>query len=146
MIRTSANAGFTLVEILVVIAILSLLAGVVMVNILPNLGLGNQAAAKTQIANFASALNTYRIAHGRFPTEAQGLDALVRAPTVPPVPKNYPAGGYLTGGEVPSDPWGRAYIYLAPGRQNEPFEVLSYGADGLEGGSGEDADLSSSHP
>lgn len=146
MKRSSANAGFTLVEILVVIAILSLLAGVVMVNVLPSLGMGNQAAAKTQIANFASALNTYRIAHGRFPTEEQGLDALVRAPTVSPVPKNYPAGGYLASGEVPQDPWGRAYVYLVPGRQDEPFEVLSYGADGMEGGSGEDADLSSSHP
>ena len=137
------RAGFTLVEILVVIAIISLLAGVVLLNVAPQMGLGSQAAAKSQIQVFSSAIDTYRMAHGRYPTQQQGLEALVRKPSQEPVPENYPDGGYLNGRNIPLDPWKRPYVYLCPGRQNEPFEILSYGADGEPGGSGGDADLSS---
>ena len=138
-----ARSGFTLVEILVVIAIISLLAGVVLLNVAPQMGLGSQAAAKAQIQVFSSAIDTYRMAHGRYPTQQQGLEALVRKPSQEPVPENYPDGGYLNGRNIPLDPWKRPYVYLCPGRQNEPFEILSYGADGEPGGSGGDADLSS---
>ncbi len=138
-----ARGGFTLVEILVVIAIISLLAGVVLLNVAPQMGLGSQAAAKSQIQVFSSAIDTYRMAHGRYPTQQQGLEALVRKPSQEPVPENYPDGGYLNGRNIPLDPWKRPYVYLCPGRQNEPFEILSYGADGEPGGSGGDADLSS---
>ena len=141
--ETGARAGFTLVEILVVIAIISLLAGVVLLNVAPQMGLGSQAAAKSQIQVFSSAIDTYRMAHGRYPTQQQGLEALVRKPSQEPVPENYPDGGYLNGRNIPLDPWKRPYVYLCPGRQNEPFEILSYGADGEPGGSGGDADLSS---
>lgn len=137
------RAGFTLVEILVVIAIISLLAGVVLLNIAPQIGMGSQAAAKAQIQVLSSAATTYRMAHGRYPTQPQGLDALVRKPAQEPIPENYPDGGYLSGRTVPPDPWKRPYIYLIPGRQNENFEILSYGADGEPGGSGADADVSS---
>ena len=137
------RAGFTLVEILVVIAIISLLAGVVLLNIAPQIGMGSQAAAKAQIQVLSSAATTYRMAHGRYPTQQQGLEALVRKPAQEPVPENYPDGGYLNGRNIPLDPWKRPYVYLCPGRQNEPFEILSYGADGEPGGSGGDADLSS---
>ena len=140
------RAGFTLVEILVVIAIISLLAGVVLLNIAPQMGLGSQAAAKAQIQVLSSAVTTYRMAHGRYPTQQQGLEALVRKPAEEPVPQNYPEGGYLNSRTVPLDPWKRPYLYLCPGRQNEPFEILSYGGDGEPGGSGADADLSSSTP
>jgi general secretion pathway protein G len=139
-LRTS---GFTLVEILVVIAIISLLAGVVLLNIAPQMGMGSQAAAKAQIQVLASAVNTYRMAHGRYPTQQQGLDALVKKPAQEPIPQNYPDGGYLNSRTIPLDPWKRPYIYLTPGRQNEPFELLSYGADGEPGGSGANADISS---
>ena len=139
-------AGFTLVEILVVIAIISLLAGVVLVNVLPAIGLGNQAAAKAQIQTLSSALTTYRIAHGRYPTQEQGLSALVACPRAEPVPRDYPPGGYLSSTVLPPDPWKRDYIYLIPGRAGESYEILSYGADGEPGGTGENQDLSSSAP
>lgn len=138
------TSGFTLVEILVVIAIISLLAGVVLLNIAPQIGMGSQAAAKAQIQVLSSAATTYRMAHGRYPTQQQGLEALVRKPAQEPIPENYPDSGYLSGRTVPTDPWKNAYIYLCPGRQNEPFEILSYGADNEPGGSGADADVSSS--
>ena len=140
------RAGFTLVEILVVIAIISLLAGVVLLNIAPQIGMGSQAAAKAQIQVLSSACTTYRMAHGRYPTQAQGLEALVQKPTQEPIPENYPDGGYLSGRVVPPDPWKRPYVYLIPGRSGENFEILSYGADGEPGGSGADADVSSSIP
>jgi general secretion pathway protein G len=138
------TSGFTLVEILVVIAIISLLAGVVLLNIAPQIGMGSQAAAKAQIQVLASALNTYRMAHGQYPAQTQGLDALVRKPDRDPIPANYPAGGYLNSRTLPLDPWKRPYLYLTPGRQDEPFEILCYGADGEPGGEGADADISSS--
>ena len=99
------RAGFTLVEILVVIAIISLLAGVVLLNIAPQIGMGSQAAAKAQIQVLSSAATTYRMAHGRYPTQQQGLDALVRKPAQEPIPENYPDSGYLSGRTVPADPW-----------------------------------------
>ena len=139
----AARAGFTLVEILVVIAIISLLAGVVLLNIAPQIGMGSQAAAKAQIQVLSSAATTYRMAHGRYPTQQQGLEALVQKPSQEPIPENYPDGGYLSGRVVPPDPWKRPYLYLIPGRQDENFEILSYGADGEPGGSGADADVSS---
>ena len=139
------TSGFTLVEILVVIAIISLLAGVVVLNVAPQLGMGKQATAQSQIQILSSALDTYQMAHGAFPTQAQGLDALVRKPAQEPVPANYPESGYLKSRTVPLDPWKRPYVYLTPGRQNEPFEILSYGADGQPGGEGAASDLSSAN-
>ena len=142
--RATPTAGFTLVEILVVLAIISLLAGVVLVNVAPNLMMGQQATAKAQIKEFTSALATYQLAHGNYPTQQQGLDALVKRPTREPVPANYPPGGYLAPRTLPLDPGKRPYLYLIPGRQNEPYEIFTYGADGEPGGSGPDADISSS--
>lgn len=139
----ASRAGFTLVEILVVIAIISLLAGVVVLNIAPQLGMGKQAAAQSQIQILSSALDTYQMAHGAYPAQHQGLDALVRKPAQEPIPRNYPDSGYLKSRAVPLDPWKRPYIYLIPGRQNEPFEILSYGADGQPGGDSANADISS---
>ncbi len=137
------RAGFTLVEILVVIAIISLLAGVVLLKVAPHMGMGPQAASTAQVQVLSSAIDTYHMAHGRYPTQAQGLSALVKKPTHEPIPKNYPDSGYLKSRSVPLDSWKRPYIYLTPGRQNEPFEILSYGGDGEPGGSAAKADISS---
>ena len=140
-----SRAGFTLVEILVVIAIMLLLAGVVLLNIAQQLGIGKQAAAQAQIQVLASGVSTYHMAHGVYPTPQQGLEALVKKPTREPIPANYPEGGYLNSRTLPLDPWKRPFIYLCPGLQNEPFEILSYGADGEPGGSGGNSDLYSAH-
>ncbi len=140
------NGGFTLVEMLVVLAIISLLAGVVVLNVAPQLLAGSQGKAKAQIQVFSTALNTYYAEQGRYPTQEQGLEALVQKPVRGPIPTRYPENGYLSTRELPLDPWGHPYIYLIPGRQGEVFEILTYGADGEEGGSGGDEDLSSAHP
>ena len=135
--------GFTLLEVLVVVLIITILATVVGVNISREPGRARSAAARAQIGAFKTALQLYRMNHGFLPTQEQGLEALVRRPETPPVPQNYPDDGYLDSSEVPLDPWGRPYIYLAPGTRGQSFEIISYGADGEPGGEGEAADISS---
>ena len=138
------RGGFTLVEILVVILIITVLAGLVAVNVVHAPGQSRVAAARLQVNQIQTALDLYKMALGRYPTQAQGLEALVKKPTQEPVPPNYPEGGYLKSLEVPKDPWGREFIYLCPGSAGEAYEVISYGQDGEEGGAGEAADISSS--
>ncbi len=137
------RGGFTLMEILVVVMIISILATIVGVQVIPRLGEAKQSAARAQMAAFEQALGVYRLHHGRYPTREQGLAALCRKPTVPPIPENYPAEGYLDSSEVPLDPWGRAYVYFIPGSDGRPYEIVSYGADGEPGGEGENAEVSS---
>jgi general secretion pathway protein G len=136
--------GFTLLEILVVVMIITILATVVGLNVLKEPGKARVTVAKSQIGVFRSALQQYKMENGRYPTQAQGLSALCEKPSVDPVPDHYPADGYLESRKIPSDPWSHEYVYLAPGPNGEPFVVISYGADGEPGGAGEDADLSSS--
>ncbi len=138
--------GFTLVEILVVVTIIVILATLVGVRVIPRLGEAKQAKAVADIARLKTALSLYRLDTGMYPTQEQGLQALVACPTVEPIPAKYQAGGYLEGGQVPSDPWGREYVYLVPGADGEPFEIISYGADGEPGGEGENGDISSRTP
>ena len=138
------SSGFTLVEIMVVIMIIALLTGLVGKNVIGNFTKGKRTAAKAQIQVLSSALTTYRMDNGRYPTQTQGLKALVIKPNTEPVPKSYLEGGYLDKTNLPLDSWGVDYIYVIPGRQNEKFEIISYGSDGEPGGTGGDADLSSS--
>ena len=138
------KAGFTLIEILVVVLIITILAGIVGVNILHKPGEARVSAARMQVQQLKTAVQLYRAEQGRLPTQEQGLEALVNRPTREPVPQNYPEGGYLDSRKVPLDPWNHDYIYLAPGRRGEPFEIISYGDDGEPGGDGEAADLTSS--
>ncbi|MDI6775410.1 MAG: type II secretion system major pseudopilin GspG [Verrucomicrobiota bacterium] len=135
--------GFTLLEILVVVMIIVILATIVGIKVIPRLGQAKQAKAVAEVATLKTALDLYRIDAGSYPTQEHGLQALAQRPIREPIPPKYPPHGYLNGGKVPLDPWGREYVYLAPGPEGEPYEIVSYGADGEPGGEGENADVSS---
>ena len=139
---TARQSGFSFIEILVVVAIISILATTVGVSVFKWIEKANVAKARTQIGSFNVALQAYNVDNGRFPTEAQGLAALCVAPTLPPEPKQYPDGGYLDSLAIPKDPWGNDYVYTVPGPAGKPYEISSYGRDGEPGGEGSDADIS----
>ncbi|MBW7909000.1 MAG: type II secretion system major pseudopilin GspG [Kiritimatiellae bacterium] len=143
-IPSKRTSGFTLVELLVVIAIITILAGVVTVSLVHKPAEARVAAAKLQIKQLQTALNIYRTEQGRFPTQEQGLDALVRIPDREPIPRTYPRDGYLDGTRLPLDPWNNPFIYLTPGRSGESYEIISYGSDGEPGGTDDASDISSS--
>lgn len=128
--------GFTLVEMLVVITIIALIMSVAGPRVLTFLTESKVKAAKIQIESFSSALDLYFIDTGRYPSKSEGLNALVQRPTNVAVW----GGPYLKGNSVPSDPWGKPYLYNAPG-QGAPYDLISYGADGQEGGNGPAADI-----
>lgn len=119
------------------------LAGIVTVNVIRHQSESRVQTAKLQISQLEQALQSFYLDHGRYPTQAQGLEALVEKPTRPPVPATFPEEGYLARRRVPLDPWGNPFIYLAPGRAGQPFEIISYGSDGEPGGTGHAADISS---
>ncbi len=135
--------GFTLIEVLIVMAILMSLVGIVGVNVISAQKKAKVKTARIQLKQLASAVQLYYADHSDFPTTAQGLDALVNRPVAPPVPDNYPSGGYLDSTRVPLDPWKNEYIYLSPGRAGLVFEIVSYGSDGEPGGTDTAKDLSS---
>jgi general secretion pathway protein G len=138
--RGPAQAGFTLIEVMVVIAVIAMLAALVGPNVFRNVGTARDATARSQIELLGAALDSYRLDNGRYPTTDQGLQALRTEPTLSPAPGNW-QGPYLRR-EVPEDPWGNPYIYLAPGQVNPTgYDLLSLGADGELGGEGEDADV-----
>lgn len=132
------SAGFTLIEMLVVLVIIGLIMGLVGPRVLTYLTDARVKATKLQIEALSSALDLYYLDTGRYPSSSEGLSALVRRPS------NADAwnGPYLKGGAVPADPWKNDYIYRAPG-DNAPFEIVSLGSDGREGGSGSAADIRS---
>ena len=133
------RSGFTLIEILVVIVVIAILATLVAPNVFQHVGTAKTTTAKSQIEMLSSALDAYRLDTGAYPTTQQGLQALMELPQVDP-PANW-RGPYLRKA-VPSDPWGRAYVFIAPGEANpRGFDLLSFGADGKPGGDGEDADV-----
>ncbi len=135
------QSGFTLIEIMVVVMIIGLLAGLVGARIWQYIGPAKQNAAKAQIMNFKTSLDKYYMDNGRYPTTEQGLQALVEKPAGFPEPKNYDPDGYLD--SIPLDPWGYEYVYFSPGVQGGKYSLESYGADGVDGGEGEDADIES---
>ena len=144
--RRPRREGFTLLELLVVIAIIAALAAVVAPSVFRNVGDAKIASAKSQIEIFGVALNQYRLDNGAYPSTNQGLDALRALPTTVGDDGQPPAnwrGPYLSR-IVPSDPWGRAYVYRAPGAVNpDSYDLYSLGKDGKLGGDGEDADITS---
>jgi general secretion pathway protein G len=136
--RNHREAGFTLIEIMVVIAIIGILATLIVPNIMGRPDEARVTAAKHDVGTINQALKLYRLDIGRYPTSEQGLKALVERPTSEPIPQNWKTGGYLS--SVPKDPWGNPYHFSNPGTRGE-IDVISYGADGKPGGTGTDADI-----
>jgi general secretion pathway protein G len=134
--------GFTLIELMVVIVILGILAGLIVPRIMGRPEQAKQVKAKVQIESISTALKLYKLDNGRYPTTEQGLQALVEQPASGTIPKNWRKGGYLEKSKVPKDPWGNEFIYLSPGVHDE-FDIIAYGADGAPGGEDEDADINS---
>ncbi len=138
----SPESGFTLIEIIVVVFILSLLAAIVAPKLMGRTDDAKIADAKVQIRNFETALKLYKLDNGSYPETQQGLDALTTKPTSGKLPAKYREGGYLEQKTIPADPWGNAYVYVSPGLHGD-YDLMSYGADGKEGGQGKDADITS---
>ncbi len=129
--------GFTLIEMMVVIAIIGILAALIVPKIMSRPDQARRVAAHQDIATIMQALDLYRLDNGRYPTQEQGLTALASRPTVEPVPSNWKDGGYLQ--RLPNDPWGAPYQYANPGVHGE-IDVFSYGANGRAGTGGDDKD------
>jgi len=134
--------GFTLIEIMVVIVILSMLAILVGPKIIGRTDDAKIADAKVQIKNLETALKLYKLDNGDYPGTEQGLQALVEKPAAGVIPKNYREGGYLEHKDVPKDPWNNDYLYISPGEHGD-FDLYSLGADGVRGGEKKDADIES---
>ena len=131
-----AERGFTLVDILVVITIIGLIMALVGPRVINYLGEAKVKAAKIQIESFSSALDLYYLDAGRYPSSSEGLTALAQRPGGSQTWN----GPYLKGGVVPNDPWGKPYVYRAPG-EHGAYDIVSYGSDGQEGGTGTAADI-----
>lgn len=136
--RRAREDGFTLIELLVVIVIIGLLATVVVINVLPAGDQARTTKAQADIATLEGGLEQFRLDVGRYPTTAEGLQALSANPGTLGATARYRAGGYVK--RLPDDPWGQPYQYANPGKHG-PFDVYSLGADGVEGGEGQDADI-----
>lgn len=132
--------GFTLIEIMVVVVIIGILIGLIAPNVLSRVDGARVTAARTDISTLEQALAMYRLDNHRYPTTDQGLEALIIKPGAAPEPRNWNPEGYLKQ-QLPNDPWGNPYQYMAPGQENRPYDLWSLGADGREGGEGYDADI-----
>ncbi|MFK3916588.1 type II secretion system major pseudopilin GspG [Psychrobacter sp. NPDC078501] len=134
--KKSGQAGFTLIEIMVVIVILAILAGLVVPKVVGQSDKARVKTTETALATVSNALDMYKVDNSRYPTTAQGLEAL----TTPPADaKNYPEGGYIKGG-YPTDGWENEMQYIGP-PEAQPYNLFSLGADGQVGGEGLDADI-----
>lgn len=137
---TFTQAGFTLIEVMIVIVILGILAALIVPKIIGRPDEARVIAAKQDISSLLQALKLYRLDNHRYPTTDQSLQALVVKPTTAPLPPNWKNGGYIE--RLPKDPWGNDYRYLNPGSRGE-IDVYSVGADNEPGGKGIDADIGS---
>lgn len=140
--KLRSAGGFTLIELMVVIVILGILAGLIIPRIMGRPDEARRAKARIQIESLETALKLYKIDTGTYPTTDQGLQALVEPPTVGTMARNWRQGGYLERGKVPKDPWGNDFRYLSPGI-NGDYDLSSPGADGEEGGEGRNKDVTS---
>ncbi len=134
------RSGFTLIEIMVVIIILGILVGLIVPRFMEKPEKARVVKAKMQIESISAALKEYKLDNGDYPTTEQGLEALVEKPSIGKVPQKYPEKGYFP--KIPKDPWGNDYVYISPGEHGD-FDLISYGADGEEGGEGKNGDVQS---
>ncbi len=142
MKRNFNNLGFTLIELMVVIVILGILAGLIVPRIMNRPEEARRTKAVLQIEGLETALKLYKLDNGSYPSTEQGLQALVELPEVGTLPRNWREGGYLEKGKLPKDPWDNEYVYLCPGTHGD-YDIVSYGADGESGGEGENSDITS---
>lgn len=138
----SGNSGMTLIEIMVVVFILALLAALIAPRIMGRSDDAKIADAKVQIRNIETGLKLFKLDNGFYPSTEQGLQTLVEKPAVRQIPKNYKAEGYLESRNIPKDPWGNDYTYISPGEHGD-YDICSFGADGVKGGEGKDAEICS---
>jgi general secretion pathway protein G len=136
------NKGFTLIELMVVVVILGILATVVMPKLIGRTDKAKITKAVVDISALKTGLKLYKLDNGIYPTTEQGLAALITKPETEPLPKDWEQGGYIDENHVPKDPWGNEYLYLSPGLHGD-FDILSYGADRIEGGDGLNKDIKS---
>ncbi len=137
--RLGLCEGFSFIEVMIVVVILAILATLLIPRVMGRTEDAKRATAKAQISNIESALQLYKLDNGTIPTTEQGLKALVERPLSGPAAPNWKAGGYLP--KVPVDPWGGPYKYTTPSTQGGEYEIISFGADGAQGGEGKNADI-----
>ncbi len=140
MKKNHDSKGFTLIELMVVIVILGILAGLIVPRIMGRPDEARQTKAVIQIESLETALKLYKLDNGSYPSTEQGMQALVEPPEVGILPGNWREGGYLEKGTMPKDPWNNEYIYLCPGTHGD-YDIISYGADGEPGGEGKNRDI-----
>ena len=134
--------GFTLIELMVVIVILGILAGLIIPRIMGRPEEAKQLKAKMQIESLETALKLYKLDNGMYPDTEQGLQALIEQPETGIIPKNWRKNGYLEKGRLPKDPWGNEFVYLSPGAHGD-YDIISYGADGVPDGEDKNRDINS---
>ena len=139
-----SRSGFTFLEILITVLIISILSGVVGLSLYRHVRKTRIEATRVQIKILRTALIEYRADNDYIPSQDQGLEALCVKPTTGRIPPNYPDEGYLESRILPNDGWQNPFVYLVPGRNGEPYEIISYGADAEPGGTGDDTDISRS--
>jgi len=136
--RQKRQTGFTLIEIMVVVAIIAILGAAVVPRIMDNPDKARKVRAANDIGTIAQALEMYKLDNFNYPSTDQSLQALVEKPAGDPEPANWQDGGYIQ--KLNNDPWGRSYVYVSPG-ENGPFDLFSFGSDGVEGGEGAGEDI-----
>jgi len=137
--RIKNKPGFTLIELMAVIVILGILATIVAINVSPFLQRANLEKVRADISQVGKALELYKFNEMRYPTTEQGLEALVEPHAELKRPYLYPQDGYIN--SIPLDPWGQEYLYLYPGQKSKQYDIYSLGADEMEGGVGDNADI-----